>query len=1216
MDAMEIDDCVELDADIFADPLLRHAPIDAFQLMAFDGATAKMETNPPRRWLPRIFSKAQETAKKSTMTIDQMLRCQTDPLPTPLLKESMTASDQAIEMFGHTLVVTGHVSASVNDSIAAAHKVLQMALESNELKNELYMQLFKQSRGDLNYETQLGTWKLFNLVASTMPPHSDYRSLLGHYVKDVSRDATEHDDIKQLADSVWQLFKKLVRSGARKTVPTMEEISVMLHSRKGMRTLVYFLDGTMEFLRYDVGTTVLDAVEQLASSIGLMNHHDFSLFESRGHDDNEKELNHTLLYDQSFIADVLSAFSGKATDGKASTLIFKKVMFRASDAYVLESQFLNLSYLQAQFDFLRGHYPVGYQDAARLCALQLFSEFGAKLPKNELLLRKTVENFTSDTLSLTGSKQDWRQCVLDHFSKLQCGSKEDARNAFLSNLRALPYGMAVFFRVNRIEDPLGLLPCWLILGINRTGLHFFKAVPKVYLSSVEFRDIVHFGFCSKTVYFKMKVGGKKHKFLFETTQGEDICMALRSHISDQASNAWASEACSEASEYLPDVVFGDRYDNWMKQMRTAIEASEKKEEELLRSQKADVGQIERDKDLLQELHQAISQSQMSKSAINAQTSEIGAEICRLKQHLRGLHPSVQGNVSSNAVASPSLDVNGLLTREASSKLHRDQCVTENQLLQTRLEKLEEKKNQEIKELKESIERTRAEGRQLCATKEGHAASLVEKVGNMTAMLNADAKDIERIKREKKELAELKELQSVVEERNREHAAKIEEQKNLIDQSEEMCKKVQLDKKKTHNELQNLRGKIRVYARVRPILESESNKGQRMALKIEDDLSISHQWKREDCRKEYTFDGVLPPDATQDDVFGCVDGLIQSALDGYNVCIFAYGQTGSGKTYTIHGNAENPGLVPKGVEQLFQLLNANADKSSFVVTCYMLELYRDSLMDLLSVNKAKLSTRRRCSELPTMQSPRQRLSMQPRISECRHSTDNRRASEAFTDSSRLQFRRDSNLSQMIGVQDVTMIQVHSAEELMAIFEKGQKDRHVASTQMNIESSRSHLITNICIEATDLQTLTRTRGKLTFVDLAGSERLKKSKSTGDQEKEARAINKSLSALGDVISALARGDSHIPYRNHKLTMLMSDSIGGNAKTLMFVNVSPTDANLDETQNSLQYATRVKTIKNKATKETNKKAAELKKQIAFWKSLSAEDARTTVRSLLEEYI
>lgn len=193
-------------------------------------------------------------------------------------------------------------------------------------------------------------------------------------------------------------------------------------------------------------------------------------------------------------------------------------------------------------------------------------------------------------------------------------------------------------------------------------------------------------------------------------------------------------------------------------------------------------------------------------------------------------------------------------------------------------------------------------------------------------------------------------------------------------------------------------------------------------------------------------------------------------------------------------------------------------------------------------------------------------------------------------------------------DVRRVIVFSSDGRNGIYATGVIDaglsvRKVTSTNMNVESSRSHLIFSLVIECTDLQTQTVTRGKLSFVDLAGSERVKKSGATGDTMKEAQAINKSLSALGNVISALATEQAHIPYRDHKLTMLMSDSLGGNAKTLMFVNVSPTDGNLEETQNSLTYATRVRTIKNDASKSTaNKEMQRLKASLAMWRARAGE--------------
>lgn len=198
--------------------------------------------------------------------------------------------------------------------------------------------------------------------------------------------------------------------------------------------------------------------------------------------------------------------------------------------------------------------------------------------------------------------------------------------------------------------------------------------------------------------------------------------------------------------------------------------------------------------------------------------------------------------------------------------------------------------------------------------------------------------------------------------------------------------------------------------------------------------------------------------------------------------------------------------------------------------------------------------------------------------------------------RLDIKKDSK--GMVSVENVTVVSISTYEELKTIIQRGSEQRHTTGTLMNEQSSRSHLIVSVIIESTNLQTQAIARGKLSFVDLAGSERVKKSGSAGNQLKEAQSINKSLSALGDVISALSSGNQHIPYRNHKLTMLMSDSLGGNAKTLMFVNISPAESNLDETHNSLTYASRVRSIVNDPSKNvSSKEVARLKKLVGYWK-------------------
>lgn len=170
------------------------------------------------------------------------------------------------------------------------------------------------------------------------------------------------------------------------------------------------------------------------------------------------------------------------------------------------------------------------------------------------------------------------------------------------------------------------------------------------------------------------------------------------------------------------------------------------------------------------------------------------------------------------------------------------------------------------------------------------------------------------------------------------------------------------------------------------------------------------------------------------------------------------------------------------------------------------------------------------------------------------------------------------SGLVEVEGAVSVVVKNPFELITLLRIGTERRATGSTFFNVDSSRSHLITSILIKQLNRRTKDVILGKLTLVDLAGSERVGRSKVEGSQLKEAQSINKSLSALGDVINALNCGSKHVPYRNHPLTMLMSDSLGGNAKTQMYVCCSPADYNKGETSTALDFAQRCKSIKNKA--------------------------------------
>lgn len=261
-------------------------------------------------------------------------------------------------------------------------------------------------------------------------------------------------------------------------------------------------------------------------------------------------------------------------------------------------------------------------------------------------------------------------------------------------------------------------------------------------------------------------------------------------------------------------------------------------------------------------------------------------------------------------------------------------------------------------------------------------------------------------------------------------------------------------------------------------------------------------------------------------------LIQSAVDGYNVCVFAYGQTGSGKTFTIQGDETNPGLTPRSISELYSIIG-NMKQHEVQLSCYMVEIYKGELRDLLLPKNAK-------------------------------------------DRPKLEIRMTNGQVQL---KNAVIKPLTTIEDTNHVFETGLGGRQVRKTLMNDESSRSHLIFSIIIDVVNKRDGRKTSGKLSFIDLAGSESSKKTGTDKEGQAEANAINQSLSALGNVISALAEGAKFIRYKENLLTKLMQDSLGGNAKTLMFVNCSPSVYNEMETKNSLAYAKRVKEIKNNPT-------------------------------------
>lgn len=322
-------------------------------------------------------------------------------------------------------------------------------------------------------------------------------------------------------------------------------------------------------------------------------------------------------------------------------------------------------------------------------------------------------------------------------------------------------------------------------------------------------------------------------------------------------------------------------------------------------------------------------------------------------------------------------------------------------------------------------------------------------------------------------------------------------KTAAEANEKLIKEETL-RRKLHNQVQELKGNIRVFCRVRPSLESdpvdttakivfpdvESDSKEVEVLGQEEKSSLGNVTTK---KHAFAFDRVFGPSSQNEDVFGEISQLVQSALDGYNVCIFCYGQTGSGKTFTM---STADGMIPRAVNQIYSTAKSLEEKGwKYSMEGSFIEVYNENLNDLLG--KAE--------------------DLDKKKHEIRH--DMQKCKTEIT-----------------GIKTVELDSPGRVEEIL---QRASKNRSVAATQANERSSRSHSVFILKLLGENSITGERSEGTLNLVDLAGSERLSHSGATGERLKETQNINKSLSCLGDVIGALGQGKDggHIPYRNSKV-------------------------------------------------------------------------------------
>ncbi|XP_022092516.1 kinesin-like protein KIF19 [Acanthaster planci] len=336
--------------------------------------------------------------------------------------------------------------------------------------------------------------------------------------------------------------------------------------------------------------------------------------------------------------------------------------------------------------------------------------------------------------------------------------------------------------------------------------------------------------------------------------------------------------------------------------------------------------------------------------------------------------------------------------------------------------------------------------------------------------------------------------------------------------------------------------LTVAVRIRPMTTAEIEAGSTVIAQAIDDNIVVLLDPMEDPddilranrsrEKHYAFDRCFGELASQEEIYlQTTKCLIQSVIQGYNATVFAYGATGAGKTYTMLGTDNEPGIMARALNDLFDAMDARSEDSVYKVTMSYLEIYNENIRDLLN------------------------------------------PSSGF-----LELREDASGNvQVAGISEVSTV---STEEVMSLLMEGNKERTQEPTAANKTSSRSHAVLQVTVKERDRIRTTSQKvriGKLFMIDLAGSERASQTKNRGKRMIEGAHINRSLLALGNCINALVEGGKYVNYRDSKLTRILKDALGGNCKTVMIANISPASILFEESRNTLMYADRAKNIKMK---------------------------------------
>ncbi len=542
----------------------------------------------------------------------------------------------------------------------------------------------------------------------------------------------------------------------------------------------------------------------------------------------------------------------------------------------------------------------------------------------------------------------------------------------------------------------------------------------------------------------------------------------------------------------------------------------------------------------------LTATKMQRELLSAQARMLQVEVKKSRKQILELKAQLAAastNVSSNdTAASPP----PATTEDSSSSADIESMRAELERAQKAKAELEEFKARveaEAKgrdaELQSTAERLRREVEE--QTKQRRDA---EKALASATAATARAKD--RIQAMEKDAEGHDQKVRLAQEEAQRACAKIKVLEDKLNTLRERRREEEMVRRRLHNRIQDLLGRVRVFCRLRPPSEDDAGNSEFLpsvqdgagVLSVKQPTSSVSGAARSKTSK-FVYDGVFASHSSQVDVFSQIEPLIVSSMDGYDVTIFAYGQTGSGKTYTMFGpsdadlsSSEQRGVIPRAVDSIFDIVSkAKTQQWTYRLSVSIVEIYMESIRDLLA---------------PTCKKA------------IKHEVKTRRDGSVY-------------------VSNLNRIKADTPEELHGLIRQAAERATRAATDMNSRSSRAHTLFRLHIQGKNLLSKQTVQSTLTLVDLAGSERVGRSGAEGTRLDEAKSINVSLSSLGTCVKALAENSGHVPYRNSKLTYLLHKALAGSGKTAFLVNISPDDESVGETMCTLRFAQGLKDVKCK---------------------------------------